>query len=159
MWIWAATTFLIIFLNILALSVADFNPLQGTCSILNSPSLLLFRFTVYTSLYGGSLAVVLSCAFALLLQGLYHGCTHRAFLYPILLLYTAGYGPVLVLLTYKHYGWVLQTQIEMVLTMGPELQAGFNPLLAIAWSRELRRAAFSLVRGRGCSKEGKSRVV
>jgi len=154
MWLWVGTTFMVIFLNIISVSSAEFDQFQGTCSILNNSSYQLPRLVVYAALYGGSLLTIFTCAVVLSIQSL---CGRNPeldeSLAPSLFFYAFTWTALLVKMLCVTFDWKLAPLADVATTSAPELQVAFNPILVFWWHAQLRDNLRNLVRCGPCRGE------
>ena len=146
MWLWVGTTFLVIFLKIIAVSVVKFDQFQGTCSILNKESYQLPRFVIYSALYGGSLLTIFTCALSLAVRSLCRRAPDQdASLAPSLFFYAFAWSALLLKMVFVNFEWYLSPLANVVTTSAPELQVALNPILVFWWHTPLRENLFNLV--------------
>ena len=160
MWVWVGTTFMVIFLNILSVSTAQFDQLHGTCSILNSASFQLPRLVIYCALYGGSLLTILTCAIVLSVQF----CRGRnpeldESLTPSLLLYVGAWSMLLLKMVCVGIDVQMSPAWDVVTTSAPELQVALNPLLVFYRHTPLKRTLKQLVTCSNCRRQRRRRML
>ena len=151
MWLWVGTTFMVIFLNIISVSSAEFDQFQGTCSILNKSSYQLPRFLAYIALYAGSLLTIFTCAVLLAVQSL---CGRNPeldeSLTPSLLFYAVAWSALLVKMVSVTFSWDLSPLADVATTSAPELQVALNPVLMFCRHTLLRKDLLEVVQCVAC---------